>query len=93
MEGGKKGRGGFAVRSHVEAQSSYNLSQPALASYGLQYPAKSLVAQNQYCCLPLSGCTSIILFLVCSQTCRQSDCLPLRRALIFLTLNLSVACT
>lgn len=34
MGGEKRGRGAFAVHSHVEAEGSNNLSQPALASYG-----------------------------------------------------------
>lgn len=33
------------VHSHVEAQSSNNLSQPFLASYGLRNPAKTLAEQ------------------------------------------------
>ena len=80
-EGGgeKKGRGGFAVHSHVEAQSGNNLSQPALASYGLWYPALSLTAQDYSLSLSIALAAPLSLCL-CSRTRR----LPLSSALDFL---------
>lgn len=58
-EAKKKGRGGFAVHSHVEAQSSNNLSQPALASYGLWNPAKTFMEQDYSLHLSFSDCSSL----------------------------------
>lgn len=57
--------GGGAVRSYVNAQSRSNLSQPAVASYELWNPAKTLEEQSDSLHLPaLAG-----------QVLSQSNCL------------------
>lgn len=72
----KKGRGGFAVHSHVEAQSSNNLSQPALASYGLRNPAKTLIEQDYSLHLSFSDGSSLSLLLLAHQLAAWHSHLP-----------------